>query len=61
MTQDGRQYQVVVLVSVPSIFVILLDGDILVDPSEIREECSGTGGKVPMPGGGSPTANMGTV
>ena len=37
MTQDGRQYQVVVLVSVPFIFVILLEGGIFVDPGEIRE------------------------
>ena len=36
-TQGGRQYQVVVLISVPSIFVILLEGGILVDPGEIRE------------------------
>ena len=36
-TQGGRQYQVVVLVSVPSIFVILLEGGILVDPKEVRE------------------------
>ena len=39
--QGGRQYQVVVLVSVPSIFVILLEGGILVDPGEIREEIVG--------------------
>ena len=37
MTQDGRQYQVVVLISVLSIFVILLEGGILVDPNEVRE------------------------
>ena len=36
-TQGDRQYQVVVLVLVPSIFVILLEGGILVDPNEIRE------------------------
>ena len=36
-TQDGRQYQVVVLISVPSIFVILLEGGILADPNEVRE------------------------
>ena len=36
-TQGDRQYQVVVLVLVPSIFVILLEGGILVDPGEIRE------------------------
>ena len=37
MTQGGRQYQVVVLVSVPSISVTLLEGGVLVDPGEIRE------------------------
>ena len=37
MTQDGRQYQVVVLISVPSIFVILLEGGIRADPNEVRE------------------------
>ena len=36
-TQGGRQYQIVVLVSVPSIIVILLEGGILVDPNEVRE------------------------
>ena len=36
-TQGGGQYQAVVLISVPSIFVILLEGDILVDPNEVRE------------------------
>ena len=36
-TQGGRQYQVVVLVAIPSIFVILLEGGILVDPGEIGE------------------------
>ena len=30
-TQGGRQYQVVVLIWVPSVFVILLEGGILVD------------------------------
>ena len=37
MTQGGRQYQVAVLVLVPPIFVILLEGRTLVDPGEIRE------------------------
>ena len=47
MTQGGRQYQVVVLVSVPSIFVILLEGGILVDPNEVREEIVGDWGQSP--------------
>ena len=60
-TQGGRQYQVVVLISVPSIFVILLEGGILVDPNEVREGIVGDWGRVPIPGGGSPTANMGAA
>ena len=61
MTQGGRQYQVVVLILVPSTLVILLEGGILVDPGGSGREYSGTGGKVPIPGGGSPTANMGAA
>ena len=46
-TQDGRQYQVVVLISVPSIFVILLEGGILVDPNEVRDGIVGDWGQSP--------------
>ena len=61
MTQDARQYQVVVLISVLSIFVILLEGGILVDPGEIREGIFRKWCKAPIPGGGSPMANMGAA
>ena len=61
MTQDGRQYPVVVLISVPSISVILLEGGILVDPNEVREGIVRDWGQSPIPGGGSLTANMGAA
>ena len=60
-TWGSRQYQVVVLVSVPSIFVIRLEGGILVDPGEIREGIFRKWCKAPIPGGGSLTANMGAA
>ena len=46
--QGGRQYQVVVLILVPSIFVILLEGGILIDNvgSDSPAELPGSRGTV---------------
>ena len=46
--QGGRPYQAVVLISVPPIAVILLEGGILIDPNEVREGIVGDWGRVPI-------------
>ena len=59
LTQVSRKQQVVILVSIPSVFSLWTIGILL--NLRLEEEYSRVGGRVPIPRGGNPTVNMGVL
>ena len=60
LTQVSQKQQVVILVSIPSVFALWTVG-IFLNPVRSKEEYSGVGGRVPISGSGNLTVSMGVL